>query len=161
VNDRFTIALNLNSLAPSQYLEMQFDSVVEFNDKLVCFGPTGVFEEGGQTDDGAAILAWIDTPLHDFGDYRQKRIEAYDIGYESAGSITVTLYSDEDTAHAREFTLSPVKSGQAQQGVTKTLAKSAYGKGRYHKVRVANVAGCDFSLDYLALAPVFLQRRSR
>lgn len=161
MSDRFTIALNLANKAPSQYLDAPFDSVAEFNGKLVFFGASGIFEEGGQTDNGVAISAWFDSPLHDFGRREQKYIEAYDIGYESSGSLTMTLYADEDATNARSFTLAPVKPGQVQQDMMKTLTKYRYGKGRYHKVRVANVAGGDFSVDYIALAPVFLKRRSR
>jgi hypothetical protein len=160
MSDRLTIALNLTNKAASQYTSMPFDSAVEFNGKLVFFGDTGIFEEGGQTDNGVEIAAWVDTRLHDFGDRGQKSIEAFDCGYESAGPLSLTLTGDEDSAHARAFTLTPVLSGQKQQDGMVTLRKCAYGDARYWGVRVANTAGCDFSLDFLALAPVFLKRRS-
>lgn len=160
MSDRLTIALNTNNKAPSQYLDMPFDSVVEFNGKAVFFGETGVFEEGGGTDDGEYISAWIDTPLHDFGKREQKSIEALDIGYESTGNLTLTLSGAEHDDHARTFILEPVRLDQVQQDGMQTLRKYKYGKARYWKVRVANVDGCDFSIDYLALAPVVLKRRS-
>lgn len=159
MSDRFTIALNLANKAPSQYLDAPFDSVVEWGGKLVFFGESGIFEEGGSTDDGTAISAWVDTPLHDFGSRGQKEIAAYDIGYEAGGSVKITLYADEDVTNARSFTHAAVKSGQVQQDGMKTLTRYAYGKGRYWKVRLENVAGCDCSFDYLALAPIFLKRR--
>ena len=161
MSDRLTIALNLKNKAPSQYLDMPFDSAVEFNGKLVFFGETGIFEEGGQTDNGTVINAWIDTPIHDMGRREQKSIEAFDVGYETAGELTLTLYGDEDIEHAREFILAPVREGQVQQDGVRTLKKYRWGKARYWKVRVANVEGCDFSLDYLALAPVVYKREPR
>ena len=157
---QYTIAMNLSTKAPSQYLNSAFDSAVEFNGKLVLFGTAGIFEEGGQTDNGTAITAWVDTPIHDFGKREQKSIEAFDVGYESAGDLQVTLFGDEDVTHARVFTMPDVKPGQVQQDSMRTLKKYRYGKARYWKVRVENTAGCDFSLDYIALAPVVLARRS-
>jgi len=159
MSDNLTIAFNTLGKAPSQYTNMPFDSIVEFNGKLVMFGDSGIFEEGGLTDNGTAVSWWLDTPTHDFESREQKTIEAYDIGYESSSDVTVTLTGDEDTAHARVYTLAPVKTGQVQQDMMKTLKKYAYGKARYWKVRVAGTG--DFSLDFLALAPVFLKRKAR
>ena len=159
MSDRLTIAMNTMNKAPSQYTNMPFDSVVEFNGKLVMFGDTGIFEEGGTTDAGTAISWWLDTPTHDFESREQKTIEAYDIGYEPVGNVTVTLTGDEDTTHARAYTLAPTKTGQVQQDMFKTLKKYLYGKARYWKVRVAGTG--NFSLDFLALAPVFLKRKAR
>ena len=161
MSDRLTIVTNTSNIAPSQYLSIPFDSAVEFNGKLVWFGDTGIYEETGDTDAGTEVLAWIDTPVHDFNSREQKTIEAIDIGYEAEEGLTVTLYGDEDTTHARELTFEPTKLGQVQQDGVKTLKKHKYGKARYWKVRVANVDGGDFSLDFLALAPVFLKRRGQ
>ena len=161
MSDSLTIALNLTNKAPSQYLDMPFTSVVSFNGKAVFFGPTGVFEEGGNLDIDQEIDAWIDTPLHDFGRREQKSIEAFSVGYEAAGNLTLTLYGDEDSTHARSFTLTRTTASQVQQDEKQTLKKHKYGKARYWKVRIANVSGCDFSVDYLALAPVIYKRRPR
>ena len=159
MSDNLTIAMNTLGKFPSQYTNMPFDSVVEFNGKLVMFGDSGIFEEGGLTDNGTAVSWWLDTPTHDFESREQKTVEAYDIGYESSSNVTVTLTGDEKTAYARSYTLAPTKTGQVQQDMMKTLKKYAYGKARYWKVRVAGTG--DFSLDFLALAPVFLKRKAR
>lgn len=161
MSDSLTIVLNTTNKAPSQYLNIPFTSVVEFGGELVWFGESGIYEEGGNTDNGTAISAWFDTPLHDFGKREQKELAAFDIGYETSGSLTLTITGDEDTTNARAFTLAPVRAGQLQQDNTKTLPKHKYGRKRYWGVRVANVGGCDFSVDYLALAPVILKRRAR
>ena len=163
MSDALTIAFNVNAevKAPSQYINMPFESVVEFNGKTLFLGDSGIFEEGGGTDNDTDIDAWIDTPNHDFGKREQKSIEAFDVGYETAGDLFITLFGDEHVANARTYTLEQVKSGQVQQDEMQTLKKYKYGKARYWKVRLGNIDGCDFSIDYLALAPVFLKRRSR
>ncbi len=160
MSDRLTIALNLLNKAPSQYFDIPFNSVVEFNGKLVYFGDTGVFEEGGDTDAGEEIVAWFNTPNHDFGRREQKGIEAFGIAYESSGNLSLTLYGAEHPTHFRTFTLESPRTGMVQQDYSKTLKKYRYGKSRYWMVKVGNVDGCDFSVDSLSLAPVVYKRRS-
>jgi hypothetical protein len=160
MSDRLTVAVNLLNKAPSQYFGVAFNSVVEFNGKLVYFGDSGVFEEGGDTDDGVAISAWFNTPLHDFGRREQKGIEAYGLGYESDGELTFTLYGAENDTHARAYTIEPVRAGQVQQDHMQTLKKYRYGKSRYWMVQVKNVEGSDFSVDNIELAVVVYKRRS-
>ena len=155
-----TIALRLPNRAASQYSGYDFNSVVEFQGNLVFFGDTGIFEEGGGTLAGVDIDAHIDLPLHDFGKREQKSIEAVGLGYEAEDAMTVTITPDETVAHARAITFPPTKSGQVQQDDLVTLRKVANGKGRYWGVRIANTNGCDFSIDYVGLAPVVLKRRS-
>jgi hypothetical protein len=159
MGETLTIVVNLQTNAASQYVADEFDSVVEFAGNAVFFGAAGVFEEAGDTDDGAYIDAWVETPVRDFGKNNQKSIAAYSIGFEADGDVSLTLYGDEDVARARTFVLSPPLPDQVQQDITRPLPKYAYGKARYWNVRFANVDGSDFSLDYVELAPVTLQRR--
>lgn len=160
--DSLTIAMNLNNMAPSQYFDMPFDSVVEFNGQTVFFGDDGIYEEGGNDDDGTDIDAWIDTPNHNFGREEQKSIAAFSMRYEveSGGEMNVTLYGDEDETYARTFLIPPAKSGQVQQTMRKTLRTYKYGKAGDWKVRIANVNGEDFSIDTFRLAPVILKRHA-
>jgi hypothetical protein len=158
--DSLTISMNMQNNAPSQYINMPFDSVVEFNGKTLFFGPTGIFEEGGDLDNTTEIDAWFDTPNHDFGAREQKKIEAFGIGYETDGEMALTLFGDEDEDTAREFVLEPVKDTQVQQDFMMTLRRYRFERARYWKVRVANRDGSDFSADYLALAPIRLKRRA-
>jgi hypothetical protein len=161
MSDALTIALNVVNNAPSQYTNMPFESVVEFGGRALFFGASGVFEETGSTDDGTEIEAWIDTPAYDFARREQKSVEGISVGGEFADGVYVTVYMDEDTEHSRTYTADPVKAGQVQQDVVWTLKKYRYGKGRYCHVRIGNVDGGDFSVDYLGLAPVFYTRRPR
>ena len=155
-----TIALRLPNRAASQYSGYDFNSLVEFQGNLVFFGDAGIFEEGGGTLAGTDIDAHIDLPLHDFGKREQKSIEAVGLGYETGGSLLMTITPDEVVAHARAITFAPTKAGQVQQDDLITLRKVANGRGRYWGVRIANIDGCDFSIDYVGLAPVVLKRRS-
>lgn len=161
MSDALTIALNVANNAPSQYINMPFESVAEFNGSAFFFGDGGVYEETGATDDGTEIEAWFDTMRYDFARREQKSIEGVSLGYEAYDGMQVTVYIDEDTEHARSYMFDPTKPGQVQQDVVLTLKKYRYGKGRYCHLRVANVDGGDFSVDYIGLAPVFYARRAR
>ena len=160
MSDRLTIALNIGARAASQYLNYPFDSVVEFQGKAVFFGEGGIFEEGGGTQHGEDIQAWVELPLHDFERREQKSIEAVDLGYEAEDTLVMTITPDEQAVHARQIEFAPTKPGQVQQDGMVTLKKVANGKARYWGVRVENTDGGDFSIDYVALAPVVLKRRS-
>lgn len=160
MGEALTIVVNTQTKAASQYIGSTFDSVAEFNGEAVFFGSTGVFEEGGDTDNSASISAWVDTPLHDFGTNQQKSLAGFSVGYETDGDVSLTLYGDEDEDTSRTIVIPPVRDGHAQHDVTRSLRRYKHGKARYWKVRFSNVDGSDFSLDYLALAPVFLQRGS-
>jgi hypothetical protein len=151
----------LDNTAPSQYLNHPFTSVVNFNGKLVFLGETGVFEQGGQLDVATPIDAYFDTPLIDFGAREEKSLEAIDVGYETYGTMELRLIAGEESASTRIVTLPKIDRNSNQQGHSQTLRKAANSKARYHQVRVSNVDGCDFSLDYLALAPVFYKRRNQ
>lgn len=161
MGDSLVISTNMFNVAPSQYINTPFSSVVRFNGKTVFFGPSGIYEEGGDTDNGTYISAWVDTPNHDLGSRDQKSVEAFSLGCESDGEMEVTLYGDEDEEKARTFVVVLAKdTPHAQQDFIKTLRKYRYGKARYWKVRLANRDGSDFSLDYLALAMIRYKRRA-
>lgn len=158
MSETLTIALRLENKAPTQYTNFPFNSIVEFGGTPIVFGDTGIFTLEGATDNGTEIDAYFDLPLHDFSTRRQKLMAAVDVGFETSDDLTVTITPDEKSAYSRAVTISPPLSGQVQQDGYRTLPKVANGRGRYWGVRVANTNGCDFSVDYLALAPVFLKR---
>ena len=159
MSDSLVIVMNLQRKAPSQYINQPFTSVIDFNGDPLFFGPDGIYLESGDLDGTEEINAWVDTPILDFGNRQQKSIEAIDIGYEAGDTLQVTLYGDEDENTARVFSFLETKGDQPQRDNMLTLKKYRFGKARYWKLRVANTLGCDFSLDYLAVAQVFLKRR--
>ena len=144
-----TIALRLPNRATSQYLGYDFDSLVEFQGKLVFFGDDGIFEEGGGTLDGADIDAHFDLPLHDFGKREQKSIEAAGLGYETEGSLLMTITPDEVVAHAREITFTPTKDADDTTSAKTAIIDIADNHGSLTSVGIRSV---EFKKDGVLLA---------
>lgn len=151
------LALDLFGAAPTQYSNFPFRSMGVFNGKPIACGDGGIFELTGDTDQGTAIAALVDLPVNDFGTRKQKRLRTAAVGYETGGSLTLTLTPDEGTGTA--YTLPRRRSAQVQQSAHLPLQRTA--PGRYWSVRIENVSGCDFSLDELEIRPIILGDRPR
>jgi hypothetical protein len=154
------ICVQLETLAASQYSGWSFNSLVEFNGQVVGFGPDGVCELGGETDNGTQIAALVDLPTTDLGLFEDKRLEAVRLGGQSSGSVKLTFTPDETTANQQTVTIGAVRSGEAEHTRTSILRRVRNADGAYWRVRIENVIGGDFSLDGLQLLVAVLKRRS-
>lgn len=151
------ICVRLENLAPSQYADWSFASLVNFNGKTVAFGPDGVCELGGDTDKGEDINGIVELPTQALAGSKQCRLRNALFGYETDGNLTFTTVSDE--TQTTSYTLAPVKAGQVQQSGVLPLQRTL--PGRYWMCRFENVAGCDFSLDTVEVNTIPLGRKVR
>lgn len=151
------ICVRLENLAPSQYADWTFTSLVSFNGKTVAFGPDGVCELGGDTDNGEDIASIVELPTQALEGSRQCRLREALIGYETDGNLTFKTTADE--TQTTSYELPPVKSGQVQQSGLLPLQRTL--PGRYWMLRVENVDGCDFGLDSIEVKTVPLGRKAR
>lgn len=143
-NERFGIALNLKRMAASQYRNFNFNSMCMFNGRPLACNDEGIFSlDDAETDNGTEINSYIELPTTDFGYLGSKRFRKLYVGYETSGSIKVTVKADGGTEAS--FTLTPAKTGQIQH--RDILPMSRRQKGSYWILRIENVNGCDFSLD--------------
>ena len=150
------LSVCLNNLAVSQYCNHKFDSMVKFGGKYLAAGRDGIFTlDDAETDGGATIDSIVELPLTDFGISHQKRLRSIYIGYETEGSLKLTVTNDE--GNEREYTLTALKTGNIQHGGKVSVNRD--GKGRYWKLKIENVNGCDFSLDMIEVIPVILWRK--
>jgi hypothetical protein len=150
------IALRLNNLAVSQYCRCEFDSMVDFEGMYLGAGGEGLFTlEDADTDDGVDIDAIIEFPTTDFDVSYQKRIRSLYIGYETSGSIILTLSNDED--NERVYTITPINTSNKQHGTKVKVNRD--GKGRYWTVKMENVEGCDFSINMVEVIMIILARK--
>jgi len=150
------IAMRLNNLAISQYCRYDFDSMVKFGDTYLGAGEEGLFTlEDADTDDGVDIDAIIEFPTTDFGISHQKRLRSIYIGYETEGSLKLTVTNDE--GNEREYTLTALKTGNIQHGGEVSVNRDR--KSRYLKLKIENVDGCDFSLNMIEAIITILARK--
>lgn len=79
-----------------------------------------------------------------------KRARFVYLGYEADGNLAVTVNFDDGTTTSRTY--DSTKTGQQRR--RKSFSRNR--KGRYCKVKVANVDGCDFSIDSIELLLIIL-----
>jgi len=122
---------------------------------------TGLYELGGDTDDGEPITARIRSALTDFGDRRAKRVPAMYVGYTATGQIGLKVISTSERGVKTEdhYLLEP---RPATGGVRESRFKVGRGIASvYLGFEVVNVGGADFALDVVEWLPIRLDRRVR
>jgi hypothetical protein len=128
----------------------------KFGDKYIGVGKEGIFIlDDAETDDEVNIDSIIELPLTDFGISHQKRLRSIYVGYETAGTLKLTVSNDE--GNEREYILPPLKAGNLEHGGKVLINRD--GKGRYWKLKIENVDGCDFSLDMIEIILTVLARK--
>jgi len=108
--------LNADTLAVSRYAGLPFTQVEQFGDRLLAVGPAGLYQMTGDTDQGAAIAAQIETGLQDYGTALLKRMPNATVDYNLAGDLQLSLVWV-DASGTRQTATYLVD--QEQQGVVK------------------------------------------
>lgn len=148
--DNMTLALQLNTMAPSQYGNYSFDSMCVLRGK-----PFGAHIDGGihlldnadATDDnGTEIDALMELAQTDFGSPNVKKVLKLMVGYEADGKMVLTVISDEETAFSGEIPL--IQEDMLKQGDWAGMVSL----GRYSMLRIQNTEGCDFNIDNIVAA---------
>lgn len=108
--------MNLVNRALTQYAGYNFNSFARAGEILLAANEDGLYQLGGETDDGDDITAFAVLTLTNLGDYRVKRFIRAHIGLEADGETVITLSTDE--AAGRPFTLQAPATSQLgkQQG---------------------------------------------
>jgi len=134
--------------ATTQYINYDFNSMVKFGNTYLGACADGIFELGGDDDEGVAIGAYFEPIMTDFGTSKPKKVRFMFLGYEAEGDLLVTLSADEGVEYS--FTVASTKTGQQRRRV----AGRRDIQGRYIMFRVSNVDGCDFGLDSIDVSLV-------
>lgn len=129
----------------SQYLNFNFNSMARFGDIFLGANEDGLFTIGGDNDNGDDIAAFLETRTTDFGNSNPKKAREIVVGYEADGDLSVTVTAED--AESESITFDATKTGQQRR--MKRVSRKC--KGRYWKVKVANVDGADFSLDEIEM----------
>ena len=137
------ICTELSIFAFSKYGNYSFNSMCKFGDVYLGCTDSAIYSLSSDGDAGSDIDAYFDSKLTDFEITNQKRIRKGYIGGESKGKLVLTTIDGDGTE--REFSVDPWKEGSEQVGIR--VAVDRDGKARYWKLRIANVDGCDFSID--------------
>ena len=157
-DERFGISLNLKRLAPTQYRNFNFNSMCVFQGQPLATSVDGLYSlDDANDDDGTDINSYVEFPTSDLGQLVAKRFRKMYIGYETSGSIVVTVKVDGDIEQS--YTLSPDQVGQIQHRGILPMSRSQ--KGVYWIFKVENVDGADFSVDNIEGIPVVMTKGRR
>lgn len=154
----FAWVLNSQSLAHSYYDDfVDFNSAVQIGRQVFFLTPDGLYELGGDSNDGEIIEAEVVTGQMDFGTIDRKRIEQFDLGYTATGDL-------EAVVSCEGFQPSQPQLLEARLMNTARTSRIRIGKGmvgKYWKVELRNREGSDFELFSMQAKVAISTRRMR
>lgn len=137
---RDTWVMNLRTGASSRYENFYFDSFMNVDGVLYGANSEGLFELGGDDDDGAPIEAVIDFGLKSFGSNQLKRLEQIYLTVASDGPMFVRV-----TAEGASYTYTMRDFNEAMQTQRVTPGKGM--RANYFGFEVGNIDGADCELS--------------
>jgi len=139
--------MNIKNKAISTYSGFNFNSIANFNGRLLGATPTGIYEIGGANDNGVAIAAKLKTGSTDFGTDLLKYLRDVCFMFRTTGTLTVYVYPDEDTASEVNKASTIVSSA-----ITSERVKMPTGlRGYYFTIKIVNNSGADFDIDSITM----------
>lgn len=150
--------MNAETGAMSRYSWLPFTSLTEFNGRY--FGTTteGLYELTGDTDDGAAINAFVLSGVDELGSNNDKRILRAYVALKTSGEVLLKAITAENVVNI--YRLSPATgTSNAMSHHRLPLGKGLHAV--YWQFALENIDGADFELDVVKILPVVLQRRFR
>jgi len=148
-----TIKLNLRNGAITQHSK-GFTSYSSWNGLQMGAGPEGVFvlNTGNKdiyttTSDERNINAWFELPNTQLGSDKVKQGRRLYVGGEFNGSMTIKATTSGATAVETTYNITPRNTSYVQHTIQVPMSHTQ--KGEYWGFTVANVAGSDFSIDFI------------
>lgn len=151
---RLTMAMALDSIACSQYLNFDYDSILVGPDGTALgFNEDGIFKlDTGDADESPSgnqdINAIIQYARSTMGFLGRKRIRAIQISGEFQGSMKLSVTGDETNAEI-DIVATPNALIGVQTSLYKTVSSSVY--GMHMDIKLENTEGMPFSIDAVDL----------
>lgn len=147
-----TMDTNVPGRATSQYKKFNYNSMTNFDGRLLGANSAGLFLLEGLKDNGTRIDAWIKTGMTDLGIQASKHLRKIYLGIETDADLEIELYADEEHA----YTLPIKKKKNGQQTVRVSVGSDK--KGVYWSFLVRNKKGAHFSIDVMEALPIVRHR---
>ena len=150
-----TVKINLRNNALTQYGAFPFTDFCMFNGRPLGSGPDGIFTlDGGglddiytETSDEREVSAWFELPISQLGINHIKQGRRLYIGGEFNGAMTIKVDSTGSTIATNTYNITPRNTSNLQHTIQVPL--NSRQKSEYLSFTVANVAGSDFSIDFI------------
>lgn len=127
--------------ATTQYLNFDFNSMVNFNGKALAANAEGIFELTGDTDNGKAIDAYFEPVTSDIGTIYPKRMRYAYVEMKIQGSLDLVIAVDGGSTQTYRITGTDMKPKRYRVPISRVL------NGTYWLYQFKNVNGVDFSID--------------
>ncbi|CAN5813199.1 hypothetical protein BH20PSE1_BH20PSE1_00910 [soil metagenome] len=152
--DAWAFTLGGEATPASRYENYDFNSFATVEGRYYAVGDSGIYELGGDDDDGVGIAGNILTGARPQGVDRLQRMPILYITGRSTGVLHCTLVDEEGVAH--DYT------AERPLGARETRQRVKLGKGlkmSFWQPRISNEAGQDFELENVGTLPDVLKRR--
>lgn len=160
VTDNKTTVMNAKTLAVTQYVNFNYNSYTFFNGKHIALNKTGVFELGGDDDNGSDISASLKTGTIDTYGENINRLEDGYLTFRSDGDVVLKTVGDE--TDERSYTITNSISGLIHERrikFQKRLKNSEGIRNRYFSFELSNVSGSSLDIDKLRIAMEPIRKR--
>lgn len=152
-----TMITNLKGLAgaaSAQQTGIDCTSMARFNGMILGAGQGGLCKVlCGQTDAGVNIDAYFVLASTDLGLQCDKRSRYLYLGYETTGSLDLTLTTD--SGLSKTIRIVPKRTGQQRRRITIGRGTTAEPfVWRWLTVKIASVSGSAFSIDSIQVLPI-------
>lgn len=151
-------ALNTDLRAVTEYRNVPFDSFAVLDGVTYAASEDGIYQLGGDTDDGAPIDAWIRPFLVDFGTHKMKQVTDIWVGTSSTGLAAKVRMKDPKTG----TTYDVVYPVQYNHGAGTDKGRVEVGRGlvsQWWGLTISNVDGADFDVETIEWRALVLDRR--
>ena len=151
-SDMFVLNYAFRVRGTTQYINYDFNSMVKFGNKYLGASPDGIYELGGDTDNGDKIAAYFKPVVTDFGISNSKKVRFALIGYEASGDLIMTVEGGKSGASQIVKTFGDGPQWRKVSG-NRTV------RGRYLTFIISNVDGCDFGINSINVALVVMSKK--
>jgi len=158
LDDSLTISLGLSTAAPTQYGNFSFNSMCNFNGKLLGANRSGIFVlESGDDDNGTDISAFFKVGPTDFGVENEKRLRKIYVGGRLDGRLKLAMSADEGEEGVREL----LSTDDSLKMVHQDVSGGRDIRGRFLSLKVSNVLGSDFTVSNILAVLIVLGQNAK
>lgn len=150
--------VNTETSAAGEYRSFNFNSFTSFNGEYYAASDEGVFRLGGDTDDGAAIEAWIRTGMSNFGTGLLKKSSEMFVAMVG-GTLMLKVITSPDAGSAKTERYYRMEPWSGTSGRQRRFKIGQGVQSVYWQFELHNVDGADFTIDTIEWHPMNLTRR--
>lgn len=150
-----TYCMNLSNFSVTNYSNFLFNSMAKFNGKYIFCKSDGIYEIGGENDNGSDINWKFQTGYHDSYVDRKTRLRNSYLTFSSNGDIIVNLITEREHSQTKTLSNASIFPHERRFKIAKGLS------GRFFSFSALSSNGSSLDLDNLKLLsePYEISRR--